>query len=60
MARTVITPEARLWIENRALSGATRDDILRELIAAGWQKQAAFEALRVSLAQSAKTRVAVS
>lgn len=60
MARTVITSEARKWIENRALAGATRDDIIAELVAAGWQKHAALDALRVVLTQSAKARVAVA
>lgn len=60
MARIVVTTEARQWIEGRALAGATRDDITRELMAAGWQKHAANEALRVVLSESAKARVAVS
>jgi prolyl 4-hydroxylase len=60
MARVTITNEARQWIEGRALAGATRDDILRELIAAGWQKHQAAETLRVVLSQSAKARVAVA
>lgn len=60
MARIVLTTEARQWIEGRALAGATRDDIMHELMAAGWQKHAALEALRVVLTESAKARVAVS
>jgi len=60
MSRVTVTTEARQWIEGRALAGATRDDIVRELIAAGWKKPMAAEALRVVLTQSAKARVAVS
>lgn len=60
MARVTITNEARQWIEARALAGATRDDILRELMAAGWQKHQAAETLRVVMTQSAKVRVAVA
>jgi prolyl 4-hydroxylase len=60
MARIVLTTEARQWIEGRTLAGATRDDVMRELMAAGWQKHAAIEALRIVLTESAKARVAVS
>jgi prolyl 4-hydroxylase len=60
MSRIVVTPEARQWIEARTLAGASRDDIMRELMSGGWQKQAAAEALRVVLTESVKARVAIS
>ena len=55
-----LTPEARQWIVNRTLAGATRDDVVRELLAAGWQRPAAMEALRLVQAESAKARVALA
>lgn len=58
--RINLTPEARQWIVNRTLAGATHDEVVRELIAAGWQKPAALEALRLVAAESAKARVALS
>jgi prolyl 4-hydroxylase len=60
MIRVVVSPEARQWVEARALAGASRDDIMRELLAAGWQKPVAAETLRVVLTESVKARVAIS
>src|SRR5438445_5826413 len=58
--RINLTSEARQWIVNRTLAGATHDEVVRELITAGWQKPAALEALRLVQADSAKARVALS
>jgi prolyl 4-hydroxylase len=60
MTRIVLTPEARQWIVNRTLAGATGEDVVKELVAAGWQKFAAVEALKLVLGESAKARVALS
>lgn len=60
MARIILTPEARQWIVDRTLAGATGDDVIKELLAAGWQRFAAVEAMQLVLGQSAQARVAVS
>lgn len=60
MSRTTVSAEARQWILNRALAGAGSEQVIAELVAAGWQRRAAREALALVLAESAKARVAVA
>lgn len=55
-----ITPEVRQWILNRSLAGATVENIVGELVAAGWHRQIAVDALRAALGESTRTRVALS
>ncbi|HEY8010472.1 MAG TPA: 2OG-Fe(II) oxygenase [Rudaea sp.] len=51
----VLSAEARQWIVNRTLAGAGAEELIAELIAAGWQRKTAIEALKLALSYSAKT-----
>ncbi len=50
----VLSPEARQWIVNRTLAGAGAEEVISELIAAGWQRKTALEALKLAFAGNAK------
>jgi len=60
MSKTTVTAEAKQWILNRALSGAGSDQVIAELMAAGWQRRAAGDALAVVLAENPRARVALA
>lgn len=51
----VLSAEARQWIVNRTLAGAGAEEVIADLIAAGWQRKTAIEALKLALAGGAKT-----
>lgn len=55
-----ITPEARQWILNRVVAGATVEVVVGELVAAGWHRRAAVDALRNVVGDSMRARVALS
>jgi len=59
MGRTIVTAEAKQWILNRTLAGAGSDQVIAELMAAGWLRKAASDALAVVVAENARARVAV-
>lgn len=60
MSKTTVTAEAKQWILNRALSGAASEQVIAELMAAGWQRKAASDALAVVAAENARARVALA
>lgn len=60
MSKTTVTAEAKQWILNRTLSGAGSDQVISELMAAGWQRRAAGDALAVVLAENPRARVALA
>lgn len=60
MSKVNLSAEARQWILNRTLAGAGSDQVISELVAAGWQRKAASEALAVVAAENARVRVAVA
>ena len=60
MSKVNLSAEARQWILNRTLAGAGRDQVIAELVAAGWQRKAASEALAVVATENARVRVAVA
>lgn len=60
MAKTIVSAEARQWILQRALSGADSDQVIAELMAAGWQRRAARDALALVAAENARARVALA
>ncbi|MGH8123157.1 MAG: 2OG-Fe(II) oxygenase [Rudaea sp.] len=45
----VLGAEARQWIVSRTLAGAGAEEVVTELIAAGWQRKTAIEALKLAL-----------
>jgi prolyl 4-hydroxylase len=60
MSRINVSAEAKQWIVNRMLAGASGDQVIAELAAAGWQRKAASDALAVVVAENAKARVAAA
>jgi prolyl 4-hydroxylase len=60
MSKLNLSSEARQWILNRTLAGASGDQVIAELVAAGWQRKAARDALAVVVAENARARVAVA
>lgn len=60
MSKPSVTAEAKQWILNRALSGAGSDQVIAELMAAGWQRKAAGDALAVVVAENPRARVALA
>ena len=60
MSKTTVTAEAKQWILNRTLAGAGSDQVISELMAAGWQRKAASDALALVIAENAKARVAMA
>src|SRR5580765_3274469 len=60
MGKTIVTAEAKQWILNRTLAGAGSEQVIAELMAAGWQRKAASDALAVVVAENARARVAVA
>ncbi len=60
MSKVNLSAEARQWILNRTLAGAGSDQVIAELVAAGWQRRAASDALAVVVAENARARVAVA
>jgi prolyl 4-hydroxylase len=59
MSKTTITAEAKQWILNRALAGAGSEQVIAELMAAGWQRKIASEAVAVVVAENVRARVAI-
>ncbi|MFT3790647.1 MAG: 2OG-Fe(II) oxygenase [Rudaea sp.] len=60
MSRTNVSADAKQWILNRMLAGAGSDQVVAELMAAGWQRKAATDALAVVVAENPRARVAVA
>jgi prolyl 4-hydroxylase len=60
MSKINLTAEARQWIVNRTQAGASRDQVIAELVAAGWQRKAAMDALALVAAADAGTRVGIA
>jgi prolyl 4-hydroxylase len=60
MAHFTLTPEAKNWIISRTLAGNSADEVVQELVAAGWQRKIAMDALKTALAPGTKAGVATS
>jgi prolyl 4-hydroxylase len=60
MAHFTLTPEAKNWIISRKLAGCSADAVVQELVAAGWQRKIAIDALKIALAPGAKMDIATS
>jgi prolyl 4-hydroxylase len=58
--KTIVSAEAKQWILHRVLAGAGNDQVISELIAAGWQRRAAGDALAVVLTENPRARVALA
>ncbi|MBS0590458.1 MAG: 2OG-Fe(II) oxygenase [Proteobacteria bacterium] len=60
MSKAHVSAEAKQWILARMLAGASREQVVAELVAAGWQRRAAGDALAVVVAENPRARVAVA
>ncbi len=59
-SRIALSAEAKQWIITRTLSGASVEDLVKELMAAGWQRKIAQAAIAQTLVAEPKPAAAAS